>query len=233
MDRENCTTVTPVRQFGLACRRFGPVAACLAAFLGACASVQHDGPSPGTEAVTPAQPVVLRDDKMVVLMPAAADEQNQDRQPLALVFAESLHKLRPDLATTPLDSTLSAISAAGLANSYAQLYATYRSTGVFDNHALEQIAHAAGGRYLVQLRLESLNKNDNAVGPLGLIGIKKKETLDMHLVAQIWDGADGQLVWQGASEGRKTKRSLLLARHVDFTDVARPATEQLVKQLPR
>jgi hypothetical protein len=193
--------------------------------------LQHDGPGPGVAAVTPAQSISLRDEKMVVLMPVATDEHDQDRQPLALLFAESLHKLRPDLATASLDSTLSAISTAGLASSYGQLYANYRNTGVFDGHTLEQIAQATGGRYLMQLRIESLDKSDGAVGPLGLLGIKKKETLDVHLIAQIY-GADGQLLWQGASEGSKTKRSLLVARHVQFTDVARPATEQLVKQLP-
>jgi hypothetical protein len=225
MGRGNATAVTARKQFAF-------VATCLTVLLSACAHLQHDGSSPSARVVTPAQPLALRGDKIVVLMPSAADEQNPERQPLALLFVESLHKLRPDVAATPLDSTLSAISAAGLANSYAQLYTTYRNNGVFDRDTLEQIAHAAGGRYLMQLRLESLTKGDDAAGPLGLIGIKKKEALDVHLVAQIWDGADGQLLWEGTSEGCKTKRSLLVARQVQFTEVARPATEQLVKQLP-
>jgi hypothetical protein len=213
------------------CSPLAPVAAVVTTLLCGCAHLSRDNSSANAPAATPAQPVSLSDGKMVVLMPAAADDQNADRQPLAVAFAQSLHKLRPDLEATPLDSALSAINAAGLTDSYAQLYTTYRNTGGFDSHALQQIAQATGGRYLVQLRLESL-KNSQGTGPLALVGVKRKETLDAHVVAQIWDGTDGQLLWQAASEDRRTKRSLFVPRSVQFSDVAGPATEQLVKQLP-
>lgn len=201
--------------------------ACLAAPLCGCADLHSDGKG----ATAAAAPVSLHQGTMVVLMPAAADADSADRQKLALAFTESLRKLRPDLTVAPLESALTDIGTAGLADSYARLYATYRATGLFDGATLQQVARATGARYLLQLRLDSLQRT-NGSGPLAMIGIKKKETMDMRLSVQIWDGADGKLLWQGSSEDSKTKFSLIVPRTVQVSDVALPVAEHLVKQLP-
>jgi hypothetical protein len=210
------------------------LAAALAAMLCGCV---HAAPAAPPPAADPQQPAVsLHGASMVILIPATADEQTADRQRLAQLLLESLHRLRADLTVTPLDATLSALGSAGLINSYEQMYVTYRTTGVFDPHALQQLAQAAGGRYILQLRLESLDRSNGGgiggMGPLALLGVRRKQTLDMHLSAQVWDGTDGTLVWHSASQDRRTKRSLLVTRTVSLGEVAGPAAEALVKQLP-
>ena len=178
--------------------------------------------------------VALHDAKLAVLRPTASSGHEEDRQTLALIFTDTLGKLRPDLSTMPLATTLSAINAAGLAGSYDRIYVAYKNTGLFDGQALQKIAQAVGARYLIQLKLGSFDQGSTN-GMFSLLGVSlgHKQTANLRLIVQIWDGTDGKIVWERSAEDSETKRSFIRIRTIKMEDVAKSAAEELVKQLPR
>jgi hypothetical protein len=178
------------------------------------------------------QTVSLHNGKLAMLTPTSAPAQEEDRQTLAVLFTDTLGKLRPDLTAAPLATTLSDINAAGLAGPYAQMYAGYKTTGLFDTQTLRQVAQAAGARYLIQLKLGTFERG--SAGGFSVLGtsLGQKQTADLHLTLQIWDAGDGKLVWERSTEQSDSKRSLILARTIKLEDVEKSAAEDLIKQLP-
>lgn len=211
---------------------------CLATALSGCGHFRHgDSDAAGKPAATASagSPLLsLQGAKLAVLMPTAAASQEEDRQALAEIFTQTLRKSRPDLSTVPLTDTLSAISAAGLAGRYDQLYVAYKNTGLFDRHALQQIARAPGARYLIQLKLGSYDQSSSG-GLFSFLGLSlgHKQTADLRLTLQVWDGTDGRIVWERSTEKSETKRFFIVGRSVKMADVETAAAEDLVKQLPR
>ncbi len=207
---------------------------CAAALLSGCSHFRHSDEQ-ANAAKTPGidQLVTFQGAKLAMLTPTTAPAQQEDRQALARVFTETLGKQRPDLAAIPLPATLSAINTAGLAGAYDQMYVGYKNTGLLDGQTLHQIAQAVGARYLIQLKLASFNQEGTG-GMLSFMGLSlgHKQTADLRLSAQIWDGSDGSIVWERSTEQSDTKRSLIVSRTIKMEDIEKSAAEDLIKQLP-
>ena len=70
------------------------------------------------------------------ITPSAATGQEEERQAVALVFAEIMQKERKAVRVVPLAQTLSAVNKAGLADAYSRMYNDYRDTGLLKRDVL-------------------------------------------------------------------------------------------------
>ena len=74
------------------------------------------------------------------ITPSTVTGQEEEKQEVALTFAEVLKKERPAIRCLSLPETLTAINQAGLSEDYKRMYVDYRDTGIFDRDILRKVA---------------------------------------------------------------------------------------------
>jgi hypothetical protein len=173
----------------------------------------------------------LREGGLAFLTPSTVTGQEEDKQTLAYVFADTVQKERPDLRFVPLSRTISAINLAGLADVYRKMYTDYRDTGVFDVGGMQRVAKAAGVRYLGQLKLARMDQSSRS--RFGLLGLNLINTqyANMRVFFQVWDSRDGTIVWEGIDEvtlAMDTQKEMPMS----FQSIAEEAAKNLVSRLP-
>ena len=173
----------------------------------------------------------LREGGLAFLTPSTVTGQEEDKQTLAYVFADTLQKERPDIKFIPLSRTISAVNRAGLADTYRKMYVDYRDTGVFEADTMRRVAQATGVRYLGQLKLAHLKQDSR--GRFGVLGLNILNTqyANMRVFFQVWDSRDGTIVWEGIDEvtlAMDTGKE----QPMSFQMVAEQAAKNLVKRLP-
>src|SRR5688500_18795576 len=70
--------------------------------------------------------------------PSPGTGQEQEKQGVALTFADVMKAERPALKVVTLAETLGAVNRVGLADDYRHMYDHYRDTGLFPNQVLRQ-----------------------------------------------------------------------------------------------
>lgn len=173
----------------------------------------------------------LADGGIAFLTPSTVTGQEEDKQALAYVFANTLRRERKEVRVLALPETISAVNRAGLADEYRALYHDYRDTAVLDGKVMRQIAKAAGVRYLAQLKLATMQQG--ARGRFSLLGLQLLQTqyANMRVFFQIWDSRDGTIAWEGINEltfANDTARE----QPISFREVAEHAAAELVQRLP-
>lgn len=173
----------------------------------------------------------LREGGLAFLTPSTVTGQEEDKQTLAYVFANTIKAQRKDIRVLGLPETISAVNRAGLANEYRSMYHDYRDTAVLDGRIMGQIAQATGVRYLAQLKLA--NMQQGARGRFSFLGLSLLQTqyANMRVFLQVWDSRDGTIAWEGINEltfARDTGREL----PISFRAVAEHAATELVSRLP-
>lgn len=152
------------------------------------------------------------------ITPSTVTGQEQEKQVVALTFADVIKRERPGLRVVTLAETLGAINKAGLAKDYTRMYDEYRDTGLLTRDVLQRIGAATGTRYLVQLKLQGFGQGSKE--RFGVLGLRIVETQYAHvrLFLQIWDSSDGTIVWEGTQELRistdSTKEEPVMQRTV-------------------
>jgi hypothetical protein len=137
---------------------------------------------------------------MAFITPSTVTGQEEEKQEVALTFAEVLRKDRPAILCLSLSETLNAINQAGLAEDYKRMYVDYRDTGIFNRDILRKVGEATKTRYVAQLKLMSFSQgSDNRFGVFGLRMIDTKFA-DLRLFFQIWNTQDGTIAWEGVQE---------------------------------
>jgi hypothetical protein len=141
------------------------------------------------------------------ITPSTVTGQEQEKEAVALTFADVLKVERPGLKVTTLAETLGAVNRAGLADGYRRMYAEYRDTGLFSADALKSVGSATGARYLAQLKLQGFSQGSK--GRFGFLGLRIVETqyADVRLFLQIWDSRDGSIAWEAMQELRIARES--------------------------
>ena len=136
------------------------------------------------------------------ITPSTVTGQEQEKQAVALTFADVIKRERPGLRVVTLAETLGAINKAGLAVDYTRMYDEYRDTGLLTRDVLQRIGTATGTRYLVQLKLQGFGQGSKE--RFGVLGLRIVETQFAHvrLFLQIWDSSDGTIAWEGTQELR-------------------------------
>ncbi|MGE0715016.1 MAG: hypothetical protein AB7P02_06210 [Alphaproteobacteria bacterium] len=177
-------------------------------------------------------PVVLAAVPLAVLTPTATFGQEENRQSLAMLFSEAMGEARPDLSVMPLSETLSRINAAGLSEPYDKMYTVYRNTGLLDRDTLRRVGEATGARYLVQLKLQSMNQNNRQRFSYFGISLLQTQSANARLFLQIWDAEAGRIVWERTAEASRQTESIR-ERPVTMQTIVRAAAADLVREFPQ
>ncbi len=203
---------------------------CIAGLLSACginqnySSAQHNAIALSAEE--------LRTQGVAFISPSTITGQEEDKQVLAFVFANTLSRERPDIPVTTLPETLGAVNRAGLATEYNRMFEDYRETGIFNGDSLKRVGDATRARYLVQLNLANFRQASR--GRFSMLGFRVYQTshANIRLFIQIWDSADGSIVWEGVEElnlAQETSKE----KTITFTSVVEASANNLIALLPR
>ena len=168
---------------------------------------------------------------VALITPSSITGQEEDRQALALAFAEKLRIARPDLRCVTLPETLSAVNRAGLGPEYKRMFEDSRLTGIFDRETLRKVAGVTGVRYLAQLKLGGFRQESKA--RWGTFGMRVLETKSaaIRLFLQVWDSQDGAVVWEGSQEMTLAFESLA-EEAVPLRRAVEASAGELVMRLP-
>ncbi|HEX6004592.1 MAG TPA: hypothetical protein VFZ14_11415 [Burkholderiales bacterium] len=134
------------------------------------------------------------------ITPSAATGQEEEKQAVALTFADVLKAERPKIRVVSLAQALGAINKAGLSEAYRRMYDDYRYTGLFDRDMLRKVGELTGARYIAQLKLQRFGQGEKE--RFGALGFRIIETryASIRLFFQIWDSNDGTIAWEGMQE---------------------------------
>ncbi|HOG16082.1 MAG: hypothetical protein A4E73_01357 [Syntrophaceae bacterium PtaU1.Bin231] len=134
------------------------------------------------------------------LTPSTITGQEEEKQALALIFADVLKKERPAIRCVGLPETLNALNRAGLADDYKHMTDEYRNTGIFGHGILQKVGEATKTGYVAQLKL--MNFVQGSSERFGFLGLRMIETKYSHLrlFFQIWDVRSGSIAWEGVHE---------------------------------
>lgn len=165
------------------------------------------------------------------ITPTSVTGQEEDKQALALTFAEALKLARPDLRIVHLSETLGAINMAGLSEEYRKMYEESRLSGILSLDTQRKVAHTIGVRYLAQLKLGGFQQvSQNRWGFLG-IRMVQTESTTLRLYLQIWDSENGTIAWEGAQELTFSIDTLKSAP-ISFKTAIEKSANELIARLP-
>jgi hypothetical protein len=168
---------------------------------------------------------------LAFITPSTVTGQEEEKQAVAITFTEVLYTQRPDIPIRTLPQTLSAVNKAGLDKQYTQMYEDYRNTSLFKLANLKDVSNATGMRYLGQLKLSGFQQGSD--GRLSVFGLRIMNTkqASIRLFFQIWDSADGSIVWEGVDE-LQYSMDTATEETVTLKKVLEKASAHLVSQLP-
>ncbi|WP_020681413.1 hypothetical protein [Marinobacterium rhizophilum] len=203
---------------------------CIAGLLSACginqnySSAQHNAIDLSADD--------LHNQGVAFISPSTITGQEEDKQVLAFVFANTLARERPDIKVTTLPETLGAINKAGLATEYNRMFQDYRETGIFNRASLNRVGKATRARYLIQLNLANFRQESR--GRFSMLGFRVYQTshANIRLFIQIWDSTNGSIVWEGVEElnlAQETSKE----KTITFTSVVEASAQNLIALLPK
>lgn len=168
---------------------------------------------------------------LAFITPSTVTGQEQEKEGVALTFADVIKSERPALKVVTLAETLGAVNRAGLADPYRHMYEHYRDTGLFPDAVLRQVGKAAGTRYLAQLKLQGFSQGSK--DRFGLLGLRLVETqyADVRVFLQLWDTRDGSIAWEGMQELRISLDSTRDAP-VMLRELLQRSARDLIARLP-
>ena len=165
------------------------------------------------------------------ITPSTVTGQEEEKQAVALIFAQVVREERPSARLVTLPETLSAVNRGGLADSYKAMYDDYRYTGIFNRDLLRKVGEVTGARYAAQLKLQGFDQG--AKGRFGTFGLRLVETkhANIRLFLQIWDTTDGTIVWEGVQELNYSEEALS-EKTITLRTVVEKAAHELIVHLP-
>jgi len=165
------------------------------------------------------------------ITPSTVTGQEQEKQAVALAFADVLKHDRPGIRVSTLAETLGAVNKAGLADSYRRMYDDQRDTSLFSGDMLKHVGTATGARYIAQLKLQRFEQG--AKDRFGIFGLRVVETKYAHirLFLQVWDSQTGGIAWEGVQEMRHSHDTTSEEPVMQRTVLERTARD-LVARLP-
>jgi len=206
------------------------VLAALACLLPACTIVHQRYSTPQVQVINLGKGD-LEGGGVAFLTPSTVTGQEEDRQPLALVFGDALAGRRKSVRIVSLAETLSAVNRAGMTEDYKRMYQGYRDSGVFEPAQLRQIGEITGTRYAAQLKMAGFRQDSK--GRFGVFGLSLVQTqsANIRLFLQIWDTHSGTVAWEGTEEYTGAFDTMA-ERTVTFKSVIEAAAEDLIAKLP-
>jgi hypothetical protein len=168
---------------------------------------------------------------LAFITPSTVTGQEQEKQGVALTFADVMKAQRPGVKVVTLAETLGALNRVGLADDYRHMYEHYGDTGLFPDNVLRQIGQAAGARYLAQLKLQGFSQGSKS--RFGIFGLRLVETqyADVRVFLQIWDSRDGSIAWEAMQELRISLDSTR-DEPVMLRELLKRSAHDLISRLP-
>jgi hypothetical protein len=168
---------------------------------------------------------------LAFITPSTVTGQEEEKQAVALVFAQILQEERPKIRVVPLADALGAINRNGLADAYKRMYDDYRDTGLFKRAMLKDVADATGVRYIAQLKLQGFQQG--AKERFGAFGLRIVETryANVRLFLQIWDSNDGSIAWEGMQE-MLYARDRVREQPITLRTAIQETARNIVRRLP-
>lgn len=165
------------------------------------------------------------------ITPSTATGQEEEKQAVALVFAQAMREERGALRIVTLPESLNIISKAGLSDDYKRMYDEYRDTGLFKRDTLKRIGELTTARYVAQIKLQGFTQG--AKERFGAFGLRIVETryANVRLFLQIWDSRDGTIAWEGVQE-MLFSREAITEKPITLQVAVERAAKNLVKILP-
>ena len=209
-----------------------PCIAAILAVLAACAACT--GPYIHTtvhRSVIELAPGALEHDGLAFITPTVVLGKEEDKQVVALTFAEVMHNARPDIHVVTLPETLGLVNSDGFTERYKKMYDDYLQTGILKRDVIREIGRVTGARYLAQVKLAGFGQE--SVSRLGVLGLRVMETkrANIRLFLQIWDSDTGRVAWEGVLETNYADDTMT-ERVITFRTVVEEAARELVRQLP-
>jgi hypothetical protein len=165
------------------------------------------------------------------LTPSTITGQEEEKQALALIFAEVLKNERPTVRCVGLPETLNALNQAGLANDYKRMINDYHETGIFDRDILQKVGEATKTGYVAQLKLMTFTQGSSErFGTFGL-RIVETEYSHMRLFFQIWNIRSGSIAWEGVQEMHYAVDTIA-DKSVTLKTTINKAAKDIIKYLP-
>lgn len=173
----------------------------------------------------------LQQHGIAFITPSSITGQEEDRQALALTFAEVLREKRPEMRVVTLPETLGALNRADMLAAYKEMYDDYADTGIFSRPVLKQISDLTGAGYLAQLKLSGFAQESSQ--RFGVFGLRLLETkrATLRIFLQIWDGREGRIAWEGYEEIFMSSETAT-ERGVMFYDITRTIAERMIGHIP-
>lgn len=173
----------------------------------------------------------LKSHGIAFITPSSATGQEEEKQALAMVFAQAFQRQRPDVRVVGLPESLNAINRAGLAEVYKQMYHDYRDTGLFKRDILKQVGTIAGARYIAQIKLQGFEQGSKE--RFGALGFRIIETsfASIRVFLQIWDSTDGSIAWEGMQEMHYA-RDRIADKPITLHAAAEGTARNLIARLP-
>ena len=166
------------------------------------------------------------------ITPSTVTGQEEEKQAVALAFAEVLMKERPAVRCITLPETLNAVNRAGLSEKYKLMYVEYSNTGIFSRDVLQQLGNVAAVRYVAQLKLSGFQQGtDGRFSAFGLRVIGTK-TASLRLFFQIWDTNEGSIAWEGVEELQYSTDDVL-EKSITLRKIMEVAARNMVSRLPK
>ena len=177
------------------------------------------------------QPGNLESYGISFITPSATTGQEEEKQAVALVFADAMRKQRSGIRVVPLAETLSAVNKAGLADRYSHMYGDYRDTGLLNGEILRQIGEVTKVRYVAQIKVQEFEQIGR--DRLAILGLRIIETkaASVRLFFQIWDTKDGTVAWEATQE-LHVAYDTITEKPLTFQEVVGRAARELVSKLP-
>ncbi|MFO7738511.1 MAG: hypothetical protein R6V46_08560 [Desulfatiglandaceae bacterium] len=169
---------------------------------------------------------------LAFITPSTVTTQEEDKQALALTFAETMMKERPEIKCVTLSETLGAINRNGLAEAYKLMFEEYRYTGILRRDVLQKVGNVAGSRYVAQLKLAGFRQDsDSRFSVFGLRVLGTKQA-DIRLFFQIWNTEDGTIAWEASQEVTYAYDDYL-EKTITFRAVVEETARRIISLLPR
>jgi len=169
---------------------------------------------------------------LALITPSTVTTQEEDKQALALTFAETLIKERPAIRCVTLSETLGAINRNGLAEPYKLMFEEYHYTGILRHDVLQKVGNVTGARYVGQLKLAGFRQNSDSRFSIFGLRVLGTQQADIRLFVQIWNTEDGTIAWE-ASQELTYAYDDYLEKTITFRAVVEETARRIISLLPQ
>jgi len=132
----------------------------------------------------------------------------------------------PSLSVLPPTTTLQRLQNANLGGAYAELVAEYERSGELNPTTVADLGAAVGAAHLLNLRL--LYGEEAGYAPMA--GADAYQGQGLRLVAQLWDGRTGAMLWRSVGEVSAVTSDLMRTR--ELSDLIDELAPRVAERLP-